>query len=191
VTGTAGVLVDNSVPAWKSLIKGSSGILGAEIDTSYYICAFTPGIRYQISLELEGANLTPGIALFHPSCSIDQTMKAGVGTTSNRLVSIGSYVAVGDHVHLNRSCSIGHNSGIEDFASIGPGATITGSVQIGRGAFVGAGAVILPGVSVGNNSTVGAGAVVTRDVPDFAVTSGNPARVRAIGDTGYGGHVVR
>lgn len=37
--------------------------------------------------------------------------------------------------------------------------------------------VILPGVRIGRGATVGAGSVVTRDVPDFCVVAGNPARV--------------
>jgi acetyltransferase-like isoleucine patch superfamily enzyme len=37
--------------------------------------------------------------------------------------------------------------------------------------------VILPGKTIGRHATVGAGAVVTRDVEDYAVVAGNPARV--------------
>ena len=44
-------------------------------------------------------------------------------------------------------------------------------------AWIGAGATILPGVRVGRHAVVGAASVVTRDVPDYAVAVGNPARV--------------
>lgn len=50
-------------------------------------------------------------------------------------------------------------------------------VRIKTGAWVGAGATILPGVTVGRHAIVGAASVVTRDVPDYAVVVGNPARV--------------
>ena len=47
-----------------------------------------------------------------------------------------------------------------------------------RGASIGANATIVCGVTLGQYCFVGAGAVVTRDVPDFALVYGNPARVR-------------
>lgn len=50
-------------------------------------------------------------------------------------------------------------------------------VVIRKGAWIGAGATILPGVEVGKHAVVGAAAVVTKDVPDYAVVVGNPARV--------------
>ena len=50
-------------------------------------------------------------------------------------------------------------------------------VHICKGAWVGAGSTILPGVTVGKYAIVGASSVVTKDVPDYAVAVGNPARV--------------
>jgi acetyltransferase-like isoleucine patch superfamily enzyme len=44
-----------------------------------------------------------------------------------------------------------------------------------RAARVGGGSILLPGVTVGENALIGAGAVVTRDVPDRAIVTGNPA----------------
>lgn len=48
---------------------------------------------------------------------------------------------------------------------------------IGEGSWIGANAVILPGVKIGKGAVVGAAAVVTKDVPDFAVVVGAPAKV--------------
>ena len=50
-------------------------------------------------------------------------------------------------------------------------------VLIRQGAWIGAGATILPGVSVGRYAIVGAGSVVTKDVPDYMVVVGNPAKI--------------
>jgi acetyltransferase-like isoleucine patch superfamily enzyme len=53
---------------------------------------------------------------------------------------------------------------------------IVGKTLVRYGASVGAGAIILPGITIGAFALVGAGAVVTRDVPDYALVVGNPAR---------------
>lgn len=51
-----------------------------------------------------------------------------------------------------------------------------GPVILKRGCWIGAAAIILPGVTIGEGAVVGAGAIVTRDVPDYTVVAGNPAR---------------
>ena len=54
-------------------------------------------------------------------------------------------------------------------------------VKLGRSVFVGAGAMIFPGVIVGDRALIHAGAIVTRDVGEFEIVAGVPAKV--IGDT--------
>ncbi|MBF9233507.1 CatB-related O-acetyltransferase [Microvirga sp. BT350] len=49
--------------------------------------------------------------------------------------------------------------------------------EIGNDVWVGMRAIILPGVKIGNGAIIGAGAVVSKDVPDYAVVVGNPARI--------------
>lgn len=53
----------------------------------------------------------------------------------------------------------------------------TKKVLIKKGSFIGANAIILPGVTVGECAFIGAGAVVTKDVPDWVIAVGSPARV--------------
>jgi len=57
------------------------------------------------------------------------------------------------------------------------GIEFKGHVHLCTGCWIGIGAVILPGVRVGRNAVVAANAVVTKDVPDYAVVAGIPARV--------------
>lgn len=52
-----------------------------------------------------------------------------------------------------------------------------GDVVIGNDVWIAAGATILPGVHVGNGAVIGAGAFVTKDVPDYAIVGGNPAKL--------------
>lgn len=50
-------------------------------------------------------------------------------------------------------------------------------IKIGEDCWLGGNVIVLPGVTIGRGVTVGAGSVVTKDVPDFVVVAGNPARV--------------
>lgn len=51
------------------------------------------------------------------------------------------------------------------------------NVVIERGAWIGAGTIILPGVTVGRNAVIGAGSVVTKDIPEYTLAVGVPAKV--------------
>lgn len=51
------------------------------------------------------------------------------------------------------------------------------TIHIKKGAWIGAGATVLPGISIGKHAIVGAASVVTKDIPDYTVAVGNPAKV--------------
>lgn len=50
-------------------------------------------------------------------------------------------------------------------------------ITLGDDVWIGANSVILPGVTIGRGAVIGAGAVVTKDIPEYAIAVGNPARV--------------
>src|SRR4051812_44735536 len=62
-------------------------------------------------------------------------------------------------------------------------------VRIGFGADIGMNASILPGVQIGAHSIVGTGSVVTRDVPEYAVVAGAPAKILRFRNDEEVGHV--
>jgi acetyltransferase-like isoleucine patch superfamily enzyme len=53
---------------------------------------------------------------------------------------------------------------------------ISKDISIGNDVWLGANVIVLPGVSIGSHAVVGAGSVVTKDIPEFGVAVGNPAR---------------
>ena len=107
---------------------------------------------------------------------------------------LGNRVTIGAGVFLNQNVTFVAGGGIElmDGAMIGPNVNIISAnhdfndrhniylykkVTIKNCAWIGANATILPGVTIGEYAVIGAGSVVTRDVPDYALAVGNPARI--------------
>ena len=78
---------------------------------------------------------------------------------------------------LNLACTVGHDTVIGDYSSFMPTCNISGEVNIGEGVYCGTGAKIINQKNVGKLSTIGAGAVVIKDVPDYAVVAGVPAKI--------------
>jgi len=117
------------------------------------------------------------VALIDPSAVVASTATIKHGVYINAGVVIGSHTIIGGFSNVNRSASIGHDNMIGFAASIAPGAVLTGGITVGAVATIGAGAVILPGITIGRRAVVGAGAVVTKNVADYEVVVGNPARV--------------
>ncbi len=91
-------------------------------------------------------------------------------------VSIGPAVRIGAHVAIRPGAYIGHDASLEDFVFVGGNAVIAGYASLGKGAHVAPGATIRDGTRIGRFAVVGLGAVVVRDVPEYAVVMGNPAR---------------
>ena len=117
------------------------------------------------------------VSLVDPTSAVASTATITHGTFINAGVVIGSHTTIGGFSNINRSASIGHDNQLGYAVSIGPGAVLTSGITVGAVASIGAGAVILPGITIGRRAVVGAGAVVTKDVADFEVVAGNPARM--------------
>ncbi len=115
--------------------------------------------------------------LIHPFTSVSPTSEIGEGTVILSGVSVNSGAKIGNHCILNTNSSIDHDCRLGDFVHISPNAALAGDVLVGEGTHIGMGSCVIQGVKIGKWAVIGAGAVVIRDVPDFAVMVGNPARL--------------
>jgi acetyltransferase-like isoleucine patch superfamily enzyme len=101
-------------------------------------------------------------------------------------------VKIGDRVTIKCGVSLWEGMTVENDVFIGPDAVFTNDARprsrkyprlfakclLKQGCSIGANSTILPGLTIGRWSMVGAGAVVTRNVPDYALVIGNPARLK-------------
>jgi acetyltransferase-like isoleucine patch superfamily enzyme len=97
----------------------------------------------------------------------------GAGNVIIGPVEIGNRVMTAQNVVIS-----GMNHSYEDI-NIPPTLqkVTTNSIKIHDNVWIGANSVILPGITIGLHSVVGAGSVVTRNIPDYSVAVGNPAKV--------------
>ncbi len=115
--------------------------------------------------------------VIHPTASIGQNVTIGEGNFIARNVSVNPLVSISNYCILNTGCIVEHHCVINQGIHIGPGAVLAGNVTVGENTFIGANAVIKQGVTIGKNVLIGAGSVVLKDVFDYKIMVGNPAKV--------------
>lgn len=130
----------------------------------------------QLLQELFGKNLGEGSMITPPlsgACVGSVKIGKNVFINSNLLVMARGGITIEDNAMIATNVQlITNNHDPYDLWTL-----TCKPVYIGEYAWIGAGATILRGVRVGRHSVVGAGAVVTKDVPDYAVVAGNPAKI--------------
>jgi len=97
----------------------------------------------------------------------------GSGIVGHFGIEIGNDVWTGHHVYITDQ-----NHGYEDVTRpISQQSQPERAVSIGDGSWLGFGTVVLPGSNIGKHVTIGANSVVARDIPDYSVAVGSPAKV--------------
>jgi len=150
------------------------------------------GVRVHPSAYVDdGVELGEGTAIWHVSHVLSGS-KIGRNCRIGHNVVIGPKVSVGDGVKIQNNVSVYEGVTLEDYVFVGPSVVFTNvfnprseiprmgelrPTRIKHGATLGANCTILCGITIGRYAFIGAGAVVTRDVPDHALVTGNPARV--------------
>jgi len=138
----------------------------------------------------EGSVIGKGTKIWHfshimPDCEIGENCNIGQN------VVVSPQVILGNNVKVQNNVSIYTGVICEDDVFLGPSMVFTNianprsniirrdqyvRTKVGRGASIGANATIICGNRIGSFSFIGAGAVVTKEVPDYALVIGNPAK---------------
>lgn len=148
----------------------------------------------------EGCDIGDGTKIWHfshimPGCKIGKNCNIGQN------VVVSPQVVLGSNVKVQNNVSIYTGVVCADDVFLGPSMVFTNVINprsainrkdqyakthVGQGASIGANATIVCGHDIGKYAFIGAGAVVTKNVPDFALVVGNPAK--QIGWVGEYGH---
>jgi UDP-2-acetamido-3-amino-2,3-dideoxy-glucuronate N-acetyltransferase len=142
----------------------------------------------------ENVEIGEGTKIWHFS-HIQSGARIGKSCSIGQNVNIGNNVIIGHNVKIQNNVSVYEGVELEDYVFCGPSMVFTNILNprsefpqrgskfykktvVKRGASLGANCTIVCGNTIGKSAFVGAGAVVTKDVPDFALVVGNPARIK-------------
>ncbi|MDZ7379878.1 MAG: N-acetyltransferase [candidate division KSB1 bacterium] len=149
-----------------------------------------PYFVHESSYVDEGAVVGAGTRIWHFSHIMAGAI-IGRNCSIGQNVNVGSKAVIGNNVKIQNNVSVYDSVRIEDDVFCGPSMVFTNVVNprshisrkdeyrttlVKQGASIGANATIVCGHTIGRYAFIGAGAVVTRDVPDYALIYGNPAR---------------
>lgn len=162
-------------------ILGTNDELFAKAELSQYSFGLSMGdssIRVNLAHKIRERNGNVP-TMIHPSASVSRFASLADG------VVVHSQATIQSNVTVKQDSVVSFNSGITHDAKIGEGVYVAGSsivgayTCIGRNAFIGMGAVIISSKvkTIGEFAVIGAGAVVTKDVEDYIIVAGNPAKV--------------
>lgn len=137
-------------------------------------------------------------------CHIQAGAQIGSKCTIGQNVNISSNVIIGNEVKIQNNVSVYEGVEVEDGVFLGPSCVFTNDLTprarypkghenykktiVKEGASIGANATVVCGHTIGKYAMIAAGAVVTKNVPDFALVAGVPARV--IGKVDEKGNII-
>jgi UDP-2-acetamido-3-amino-2,3-dideoxy-glucuronate N-acetyltransferase len=145
---------------------------------------------HETAIVDEGCEIGDGTKIWHFS-HIMSNCKIGKGCNFGQNVVVSPGVVLGNNVKVQNNVSIYTGVTCDDDVFLGPSMVFTNVINprsavnrrdqyakthVGKGVSIGANATIVCGHDIGKFAFIGAGAVVTKNVPDYALLVGNPAR---------------
>lgn len=107
-------------------------------------------------------------------------LKDGVYMGNRNTFLLGGNISIGENTLLASDITIvseNHGNDPESALPYGKQDLICKDVNIGSGSWIGEKVIILPGISIGDKTIIGAGSVVTKNIPDYCIAVGNPAKI--------------
>jgi len=149
--------------------------------------------KHESAFVDEPSVIGEGTKIWHFS-HIQSGATIGKNCVFGQNVNVGNNVSIGDYCKVQNNVSIYEGVTLEDYVFCGPSMVFTNILdprckypQVGsdfyiktlvkEGASLGANCTIVCGNTIGKSAIVGAGAVVTKDIPDFALVVGTPAKI--------------
>jgi len=145
-------------------------IYGYRDQSSHTFRKFTRISSTAVIMSADKLSIGDHVWIWHHSI-IDATEGIEIGEGAQ----IGAWVGIFTHGSEVAVRLLGPS--FVDIPNTERGGYTRGRVKIGKYSFVGAGAKVLPGVTIGKGCLVAAGAIVNRDLPDFSIAVGQPAKV--------------
>ncbi len=145
-------------------------------DYSFVVGIGSPRIRKMVVNKMEQKGAPVFATLVHPRVEKSQYVEIGNGTMICAGCVLTVDIKIGDHCIINLNSTIGHETVLGSYVTVAPIAAISGNVSLKDLSEVGTGALIRQGLSVECGALVGMGSVLTKNVNEYEVFAGNPAR---------------
>jgi UDP-2-acetamido-3-amino-2,3-dideoxy-glucuronate N-acetyltransferase len=139
----------------------------------------------------EPVEIGAGTKIWH-FCHVSKGARIGKGCSLGQNVYVGSRTVIGDNCKIQNNVSIYDLVTLENDVFCGPSMVFTNDLNpraafpkggqwiptlVRQGASLGANCTIVCGITIGRNAFVAAGSLVRKDVPEYAIVAGNPARI--------------